>query len=218
MRRSPTAAPLHQPPPPSKGRSPQLRPCTGKGASAGAGPLHCATRPAAGPARAPPPPPPAPPPQSHTTKPPPTTTRPEEMRTSCHQQMAPPPCDVAKMSPRIISIGPEPVLAAHAPSHLQRAATARREKVHLCIREQSSFYCKVPGSSREGPSPALGGLQIPRWLGSDPLSAWWLGLAPATLEFGFDSQTRGTRENRRTLCESTGFLTGPTPLPHTALS
>ena len=26
-------------------------------------------------------------------------------------------------------------------------------------------------------------LQIPRWLGSDPLSAWWLGLAPATLEF-----------------------------------
>jgi hypothetical protein len=30
---------------------------------------------------------------------------------------------------------------------------------------------------------ALGGLQIPRWLGSDPLSAWWLGLAPATLEF-----------------------------------
>jgi hypothetical protein len=34
-----------------------------------------------------------------------------------------------------------------------------------------------------GPSPAMGGLQIPRWLGSDPLSAWWLGLVPATLEF-----------------------------------
>ena len=31
--------------------------------------------------------------------------------------------------------------------------------------------------------PAMGGLQIPRWLGSDPLSSWWLGLAPATLEF-----------------------------------
>ena len=31
--------------------------------------------------------------------------------------------------------------------------------------------------------PRHGGLQIPRWLGSDPLSAWWLGLAPATLEF-----------------------------------
>ena len=31
--------------------------------------------------------------------------------------------------------------------------------------------------------PAMGGLQIPRWLGSDPLSAWWLSLAPATLEF-----------------------------------
>jgi len=27
------------------------------------------------------------------------------------------------------------------------------------------------------------GLQIPRWLGSDPLSAWWLGLVPDTLEF-----------------------------------
>ena len=25
-------------------------------------------------------------------------------------------------------------------------------------------------------SPAMGGLQIPRWLGSDPLSAWWLVL------------------------------------------
>ncbi len=62
-----------------------------------------------------------------------------------------------------------------------------------------------------GPSLALGGLpkkltrlamgelQIPRWLGSDPLSsAWWLGLAPWS--FGFDSQTRGTRENSRTLC------------------
>ncbi len=30
---------------------------------------------------------------------------------------------------------------------------------------------------------AMGGLQILRWFGSDPLSAWWLGLAPATLEF-----------------------------------
>jgi hypothetical protein len=41
--------------------------------------------------------------------------RPEERRTSCRQQPAPPPSDAAKMSPRI-SIGPEPVLAAHAPS------------------------------------------------------------------------------------------------------
>ena len=32
--------------------------------------------------------------------------------------------------------------------------------------------------------------------------------------FGFDSQTRGTRENRRTLCKSTGFLTGPIPHAH----
>ncbi len=36
----------------------------------------------------------------------------------------------------------------------------------------------------QGSQPRHGwGLQIPRWLGSDPLSAWWLGLAPATLEF-----------------------------------
>ena len=41
--------------------------------------------------------------------------RPEEMRTSCCQQPAPPPRNAAKMSPRI-SIGPEPVLASHAPS------------------------------------------------------------------------------------------------------
>jgi hypothetical protein len=41
--------------------------------------------------------------------------RQEEMRTSCHQQQAPPLIDAAKMSPRI-SISPEPVLATHAPS------------------------------------------------------------------------------------------------------
>jgi hypothetical protein len=93
----------------------ELRPGTGKGARAGAGPLRRATRPAAGPARAPPPPLPAPPPQPHTTRPPPTNNRPEEMRTSCRQQPAPPQRDAAKMSPRI-SIGPDPVLAAHAPS------------------------------------------------------------------------------------------------------
>jgi len=34
-----------------------------------------------------------------------------------------------------------------------------------------------------GSQPSLGGLQIPKWLGSDPLLAWWLGLAPVTLEF-----------------------------------
>jgi hypothetical protein len=33
------------------------------------------------------------------------------------------------------------------------------------------------------PSPALGVLQILCWLGSDPLMGWWLGLAPATMEF-----------------------------------
>ena len=49
-----------------------------------------------------------------------------------------------------------------------------------CVKVQACV--KVTGFLT-GPSPAMGGLQIPRWLGSDPLSAWWLGLAPATLEF-----------------------------------
>jgi hypothetical protein len=92
-----TAAPLH-------GEGGQRRRRT-------AAPRHTA---GCGPRPSPPPPPPAPPPQPHTTRPPPTTTRPEERRTSCRQQPAPPPRDAAKMSPRI-SIGPEPVLAAHAP-------------------------------------------------------------------------------------------------------
>jgi hypothetical protein len=41
--------------------------------------------------------------------------RTEERRTSCCQQLAPPPSDAAKMSPRI-SIGPEPVLACPVPA------------------------------------------------------------------------------------------------------
>ena len=52
----------------------ELRPGTGKGARAGAGPLRRAARPASGPARAPPPPPPAPPPQPLATRSLPTTT------------------------------------------------------------------------------------------------------------------------------------------------
>jgi hypothetical protein len=67
---------------------------------------------------------------------------------------------------------------------------------HLCNRSCSNKHTHTPGktpcfkvqrskSTRflTGPSPAMGGIQIPRWLGSDPLSAWWLGLAPVTLEF-----------------------------------
>ena len=52
----------------------ELRPGKGKGASAGAGSLRRATRPAADLARAPPPTLPDPPPQPHTTRPPQTTT------------------------------------------------------------------------------------------------------------------------------------------------
>ena len=92
----------------------ELRPGTGKGARAGAGLLRRATRPAAGPDLAPPPPPSPADAAPHDMFPA-NNNRPEEMRTSCRQQPAPPPRDAAKMSPRI-SIGPEPVLAAHAPS------------------------------------------------------------------------------------------------------
>jgi len=89
----------------------ELRPGTGKGVSAGAGPPRRATRPAAGRARAPPPPSPAPPPQPHTTRPGPPrggrpphdTSRPannnrtKARRISCRQQPPPPPRDAAKM-------------------------------------------------------------------------------------------------------------------------
>ena len=71
---------------------------------------------------------------------------------------------------------------------------------------------KVPGSSRVPAPPWVGSEsrspdgwdQIPRWAGG-----WVLHQPP--WRFGFASQTRGTRENRRTLCLSTGFLTGPSP-------
>ena len=89
----------------------ELRPGTGKGARTGAGPLRRAKRPAAGPAPAAARPAAAAP---HDTFPA-NNNRPEEMRTSYRQQPAPPPRDAAKMSPRI-SIGPEPVLTANAPS------------------------------------------------------------------------------------------------------
>jgi hypothetical protein len=52
--------------------------------------------------------------------------------------------------------------------------------------------------------------QIPRWAGG-----WVLHQPPWSL--GFDSQTRGTRENRRTLCKSNGFLRGPTGLGSSSL-
>ena len=69
---------------------------------------------------------------------------------------------------------------------------------------------KVPGSSR---------VPAPPWVGSRSPDGWdqipyrpggWV-LHQPPWSFGFDSQTRGTRENRRTLCKSTGFLTGPSP-------
>jgi len=58
---------------------------------------------------------------------------------------------------------------------------------------------KVPGSSR---------VPVPPWVGSRSPYGWdqipyrpggWV-LHQSPWSFGFDSQTRGTRENRRTLC------------------
>ena len=68
---------------------------------------------------------------------------------SCPQyQTVPPPHDVAKMSPRI-SIGPEPVLDAHAPSPPAAGNHARPEKTQLPIAEQIF-------SSRESSHPRCG--------------------------------------------------------------
>ena len=106
----PRSSSTRHPPQQQDGVHRELHPGTGKGARAGAGPLH-ATRPAAGPAPADARPATAAP---HDTSPD-NNNRPEEMRTSCRQQPAPPPRDAAKMSLRI-SIGPEPVLAVHAQS------------------------------------------------------------------------------------------------------
>jgi hypothetical protein len=106
----------HQQPPPATRRSPQgAAPRHGEGVqrrrrtTAPRNTVGCGSRPgpapaAARPAAAAP----------HDTSPA-NNNSPEEMRTSCRQQPAPPPRNAAKMSPRI-SIGPEPVLAAHAPT------------------------------------------------------------------------------------------------------
>ncbi len=106
----------HQPPPPATRHSPQgAAPRHGEGGqsrrrtdaqrhTACYGPLPGPAPADARPADAAP----------HDTSPT-NNNRQEEMRTSCHQQPAPPLCDAAKMSPRI-SICPEPVLADHAPS------------------------------------------------------------------------------------------------------
>ena len=120
----PTQTAWHaQPPRTSTSHPPQqqdtvhslIGPGTGKGASDEAGPPCCATRPASGLARGPPPSPTAPFPHPHMPRTPSNNNRMEEGQMSCRQQQAPPPRDAAKMSPHI-SIGPEPVLAAHAPS------------------------------------------------------------------------------------------------------
>jgi hypothetical protein len=58
------------------------------------------------------------------------------------QQPAPPPCNAAKMSPRI-SVGPEPFLDAHAPSPPAAGS-------HCPAREVSAPYCWKGFCPREG--------------------------------------------------------------------
>ena len=77
----------------------ELLPGTGRGASAGAGPLRCTTRQAAGCDRAPSPPTTTLQSQPHTTRLLPTTTGQRKGESSCRQQQAPPLCYAAKMSP-----------------------------------------------------------------------------------------------------------------------
>jgi hypothetical protein len=114
----------------------ELRPGTGKGARADAGPLRCAARPAAGPARAPPPPTPAPLPQPLATRSLPTTTgrrkggHPVVSNRPLHRAMQQ-RCHHASASAR------SPCWPTMPRPRLQRAATARREKFQLRIREQS---------------------------------------------------------------------------------
>jgi hypothetical protein len=53
------------------------------------------------------------------------------------------------------------------------------------------------------PDPLMVGIRSPDVMG------WWLGLHQPPWSFGFDSQTRGTRENRATPCVKV-----PGSLPH----
>jgi hypothetical protein len=70
--------------------------------------------------------------------------RPEEMRTSCCQQFAPPPIGAAKMSIRI-SIGPEPVLAANAPSPPAAGSHCpAREVIELPIWVHTQVFACAP--------------------------------------------------------------------------
>jgi translation initiation factor IF-2 len=137
----------HQPPPPATRHSPEgAAPRHGEGGQSRrrtAAPRHtagCGPRPGPAPA-ADRPAATAP----HDTSPV-NNNRPEEMRTSCRQQPAPPQHNAAKMSPRI-SIGPEPVLAAHAPSQpaagshcLAREGSVRDSCKHMSTQAMSCWF------------------------------------------------------------------------------
>ncbi len=134
----------HQPPPPATRRSPQgaaslhgeggqsrrrtAAPRRTAGCGPRPGPAPAASRPAAA--------------APHDTFPA-NNNRQEERRTSCSQQPAPPPCDAAKMSPRI-SIGPEPVLAAHAPSPPAAGSHCPAREGSTPYWEQSFFQLSRP--------------------------------------------------------------------------
>jgi hypothetical protein len=124
----------HQPPPPATRHSPHgAAPLHGEGGQSlwrTVAPRHtagCGPRPGPAPASA------RPASEAPHDTSPANNNRPEGMRTSCCQQPVPPPRDAAKMSPRI-SIGPEPVLAAHA---LPPPASGS----HCPAREGSAPHC-----------------------------------------------------------------------------
>ena len=97
-----------------------------------------------------------------------------------------PPFTHYPFPPRSLVCGGQP--SPHKPrlvvSHSTCPPLSSSPHAHSFVLGTEVINTHTPGSSRvPEPSPAMGGLQIPQWLGSDPLSAWWLGLAPATLEF-----------------------------------
>jgi hypothetical protein len=119
----------------------------------GRGPVQAQDRCAAphGRLRAPPPPTSAPSAAPHNTSPA-NNNRPEERRISCRQQQAPPQRNATKMSPRI-SISPEPVLAADAPSQLP-TAPPQRASCHVPHTLQLDGGKTDVLSSANGPSTA----------------------------------------------------------------
>jgi hypothetical protein len=151
----------HQPPPPATRHSPQrATPWQEEGGQRRrrtAAPRHAA---GGGPRPGPAPTDARPADVAPHATPPANNNRTWERRMSCRQQPAPPPRDAAKMSPRI-SIGPEPVLAAHVfvclcnPSrHRPGFNKARGSGGEMMMMSDSPDSTKFPSPSQCQPEPA----------------------------------------------------------------